>query len=60
MIMKLFFRKDFITTDGITVDKVVEFLDALSFQVRKNTFVVLDNATVYLCCCLILVKYLNT
>ena len=57
--MKLFFRKDFITTDGITVDKVVEFLDALSFQVRKNTFVVLDNATVHLYCCLILVKYLK-
>ena len=57
--MKLFLRKDFITTDGITVDKVVEFLDALSFHVRKNTFVVLDNATVHLYCCLILVKYLK-
>ena len=39
--------KGFATTDSITADKVVEFLDALSFQVRKNTFVVLDNATVH-------------
>ena len=39
--------KGFATTDSITADKVVEFLDALSFQVRKNTFVVLDNATIH-------------
>ena len=38
--------KGFATTDSITADKVIEFLDALSFQVRKNTFVVLDNATI--------------
>ena len=39
--------KGFATTDSITADKVIEFLDVLSFQVRKNTFVVLDNATVH-------------
>ena len=39
--------KGFATTDSITADKVVEFLDTFSFQVRKNTFVVLDNATVH-------------
>ena len=39
--------KGFTTTDSITAEKVIEFLDALSFQVRKNTFVVLDNATVH-------------
>ena len=39
--------KGFTTTDSITADKVVEFLDAFSFQVCKNTFVVLDNATVH-------------
>ena len=39
--------KSFTTTDSITADKVVEFLDAFSLQVHKNTFVVLDNATVH-------------
>ena len=39
--------KGFATTDSITAEKVIEFLDVLSFQVRKNTFVVLDNATVH-------------
>ena len=39
--------KGFTTTDSITADKVIEFLDTFSFQVRKNTFVVLDNATVH-------------
>ena len=40
-------RRSFTTTDSITADTVIEFLDELSFQVRKNTFVVLDNATVH-------------
>ena len=40
-------RKGFTTTDSITADTVIEFLDTFSFQVRKNTFVVLDNATVH-------------
>jgi transposase len=37
----------FTTTQSITADKVVDFLDAFSFQVREQTFVVLDNATVH-------------
>ena len=32
--------KGFTATDSITGEKVIEFLDVLSFQVRKNTFVV--------------------
>ncbi len=39
--------KGFTTTDSMNADKVVEFLDTFSFQVHKNTFVVLDNATVH-------------
>lgn len=39
--------KGFTTTDSITGEKVIEFFDELSFQVRKNTFVVLDNATIH-------------
>jgi transposase len=37
----------FTTTEGISVDKVVGFLDAFSFRVRKDTFVILNNATVH-------------
>lgn len=37
----------FTTTESITAEKVVSFLDAFSFHVRKDTFVVLDNATVH-------------
>ncbi|MBB3188474.1 transposase [Microbacter margulisiae] len=37
----------FTTTESITADKVVDFLDAFSFHVREQTFVVLDNATVH-------------
>lgn len=37
----------FTTTESITADKVVSFLDAFSFRVSKDTFVVLDNATVH-------------
>lgn len=39
--------RGFTTSESITADKVVDFLDAFSFQVRKDTFVVLDNATVH-------------
>ena len=39
--------KGFTTTESINAQKVIEFLDAFSFQVCKNTFVVLDNATVH-------------
>jgi transposase len=37
----------FSTMESITAEKVVSFLDTLSFDVRKDTFVVLDNATVH-------------
>ena len=33
----------------MTGDKVADFLDRLSLRVRKNTFVVLDNASVCRC-----------
>ncbi len=35
------------TQESINADKVSEFLDKMSFQVRKRTFVVVDNATVH-------------
>lgn len=37
----------FTTTESITADKIVGFLDAFSLGVRRDTFVVLDNATVH-------------
>lgn len=37
----------FATTESINADKVVDFLDAFSLRVLKDTFVVLDNATVH-------------
>lgn len=37
----------FCTTESINGDKVIEFLDAFSLKVDKNTFVVLDNASVH-------------
>ncbi|MDR1371119.1 MAG: transposase, partial [Dysgonamonadaceae bacterium] len=37
----------FSSIGSITADRVVNFLDAFSFRVRKDTFVVLDNATVH-------------
>ena len=37
----------FTTTERMTADKIVSFLDDFSFRIRKNTFVVLDNATVH-------------
>jgi transposase len=37
----------FTTTENITADKIVSFLDIFSLSVRKKTFIVLDNATVH-------------
>ena len=37
----------FSTTESITADKVVGFPDAFSLGARKNTFIVLDNASVH-------------
>lgn len=39
----------FSTTENMTADKVVDFFDRLSLRIRKNTFVVLDNASVHRC-----------
>ena len=41
-------RYEGFTTEGrMTADKVVSFLDDFSFRISKDTFVVLDNATVH-------------
>ncbi|MGR5576146.1 IS630 family transposase [Bacteroides thetaiotaomicron] len=37
----------FSTTESITADKVTDFLDQISFRIKKNTFLVLDNAKVH-------------
>lgn len=37
----------FSTTESITADKVADFLDRLSFRIRKDTFLVLDNAKIH-------------
>lgn len=37
----------FCTTESIDADKVIDFLDRLSLKVEKDTFVVLDNASVH-------------
>ncbi len=37
----------FSTNENITADKVVNSLDRLSFRIKKNTFVVLDNASIH-------------
>ena len=37
----------FSTSESVTADKVADFLDRLSFRIRKNTFVVLDNASIH-------------
>ena len=37
----------FTTTERMTADKIVSYLDDFSFRIRKNTFIVLDNATVH-------------
>ncbi len=39
----------FSTTENMTADKIADFMDRLSFRIRKNTFVVLDNASVHRC-----------
>lgn len=33
--------------ESINADKLVDFLDRFSFEVEKNTVVVLDNASVH-------------
>ena len=37
----------FTTTERMTAEKIVCFLDDFSFKVKRNTFIVLDNATVH-------------
>ena len=37
----------FTTTESIDADKVVEYLDAFSLGIRKDTVIVLDNASVH-------------
>lgn len=39
----------FSTTENMTADKVADFFDRLSLRIHKNTFVVLDNASVHRC-----------
>ena len=39
----------FSTMDNMTADRIADFLDRLSMRIRKNTFVVLDNASVHRC-----------
>ena len=39
----------FSTTENMTADKIADFLDRLSLRIHKNTFVVLDNASVHRC-----------
>ena len=39
----------FSTTENMTAEKVADFLGRLSMRIRRNTFVVLDNATVHRC-----------
>ena len=39
----------FFTTENMTADKIADFFDRLSIRVRKNTLVVLDNASVHRC-----------
>jgi transposase len=37
----------FSTTESIDADKVIDFLDRFSLRVKKDTFIVLDNASVH-------------
>ena len=37
----------FNTTESIDADKVVEYLDTFSLNIKKDTFIVLDNASVH-------------
>lgn len=39
----------FSTTENMTADRIADFLDRLSMRIRRNTFVVLDNASVHRC-----------
>lgn len=39
----------FSTTENMTADRIADFLDRLSLCIHKNTFVVLDNASVHRC-----------
>ena len=39
----------FSTTENMTADRIADFLDRLSIRISKNTFVVLDNASVHRC-----------
>lgn len=39
----------FSTTENMTADKIADFVDRLSLRIRKNTFIVLDNASVHRC-----------
>lgn len=39
----------FSTMENMTADTIADFLDRLSMRIRKNTFVVLDNASVHRC-----------
>lgn len=39
----------FSTAENMSADKVADFFDRLSLRIRKNTFVVLDNASVHRC-----------
>ncbi len=39
--------RGFSTTENMTAETIADFLDRLSLRTRKNTFVVLDNASVH-------------
>lgn len=39
----------FSTTENMTAEKVADFLDRLSMRIHRDTFVVLDNASVHRC-----------
>ena len=39
----------FSTTENMTAEKIADFIDRLSMRIRRNTFVVLDNASVHKC-----------
>ena len=37
----------FTTTESIDADKIVEYLDDFSLRIKRDTFIVLDNASVH-------------
>ena len=39
----------FSTTENMTADRIADFMDIPSMLIRKNTFVVIDNASVHRC-----------